>query len=1138
MEEDSVRKVIYLVLVFFNIVVLANFVYADETYQSVNMWPVPDQPWYFNGPSGIAVDSSGNVYVADTSNNRIQKFNSSGQFIAKWGSQGNGDGQFYQPFGIAVDSSGNVYVADTSNNRIQKFNSSGQFVAKWGSSGTGDGQFYLPEGIAVDSSGNVYVADTYNERIQKFSSSGQFIAKWGSQGNGDGQFYQPFGIAVDSSGNVYVADYINNRIQKFGSSGLFIAKWGSTGTDDGQFEYPKGIAIDSSGNVYVVDSGNNRIQKFSSSGLFIAKWGSTGTDDGQFYWSTGIAVDNSGNVYVAEHNRVQKFSSSGLFIAKWGSFGSGDGQFYQPFGIAVDSSGNVYVADYINNRIQKFSSSGLFIAKWGSGGAGDGQFEYPKGIAVDSSGNVYVVDSGNNRVQKFSSSGLFIAKWGSFGSGDGQFDQLEGIAVDSSGNVYVADDGDYRIQNRIQKFSSTGQFIAKWGSFGSGDGQFDQLEGIAVDSSGNVYVADDGDYRIQNRIQKFSSTGQFIAKWGSFGSGDGQFDQLEGIAVDSSGNVYVADIYYEYDAIVKGLLTPQPRIQKFSSSGQFIAKWGSQGSSDGQFDGPIGIAADSSGNVYVADGGIARIQKFSSSGQFITKWGSFGSDQGQFNYPVGIALNSNGDVYVSDTANNRIQVFSKNAPIPVDKAIIVAGSGPNVNQSIWAETTLNTERADFALKMQGFSKSTIYYMSYSFGEFDPDGVDNIKALITNTNLRQATMWAAGSRNVIVYLIGHGDVGKFLMNDAEVLAASDLSSWLDTLQSTITGTMVVIYESCYSGSFLSQLKPSAGTPAGKRILITSSKSDEQAYFADGGRTSFSNYFWSDVLYGENIYDSFVDGKGGVPANNLQDPQIDANGNGIPNEKDDIAIAQAFTIGNGIKNLGAIPAIKGNVTAVLTGKTTGTINVSNIVTTGTIQEVDALIIPPSIQSDSAGNPITSAYVPKVVLNDMGGGNYQGTYDKFTENGVYYISVYAIDTRTKMSLPVTTTLTQSSGTSSDPVPAIKANGQTGSITIKSTDKLSITVSLDPGGQSGTKADWWLYANTDFGNFYYDAATGAFAWKAGKSVTYQGALFNLPSTEMLNYAGFPVGSYTFNFKVDLTPNGVLDGQIYSGSVTVNVNQ
>ena len=239
-------------------------------------------------------------------------------YSVQWGSEGSGDGQFNNPYGIAIDANDNVYVADYNNHRIQKFDSSGNFISKWGSEGSGDGQFFIPSSVATDLSGNVYVAEWGNNRIQKFDSSGNFISKWGSIGSGDGQFNTPTGMVTDLSDNVYVADYNNHRIQKFDSSGNFIAKWGSQGSGDGQLNYPYGIAIDSSNSVYVTEAGNHRIQKFDSSGNFIAKWGSQGSGDGQFNEPPSVATDSSENVYVADNNnhRIQKFTptdGSGTF---------------------------------------------------------------------------------------------------------------------------------------------------------------------------------------------------------------------------------------------------------------------------------------------------------------------------------------------------------------------------------------------------------------------------------------------------------------------------------------------------------------------------------------------------------------------------------------------------------------------------------------------------------------------------------------------------------------------------------------------------------------------------------------------------------------------------------------------------------
>ncbi len=299
---------------------------------------------------------------------------------------------------------------------VYTMNISGAYITQWGSVGAGTGQFAYPFGIAVDSSGNIYVADNNNNRIQKFSSSGAYITQWGSLGAGTGQFNYPFGIAIDTSGNIYVADRNNHRIQKFTSSGAYITQWGSLGTGTGQFNYPYGVAVDSSDNIYVTDYNNHRIQKFTSSGGYLTQWGSVGTGTGQFTNPTGVAVDSSGNIYVADYgnDRIQKFTSSGAYLILWGTFGSGNGQFYWPFGVAVDSSGNIYVADYGNHRIQKLNSSGTFVGWLGCGsltgwqtgacstfGSGNGQFYFPAGVALDSSGNIYVADTYNHRVQKF-----------------------------------------------------------------------------------------------------------------------------------------------------------------------------------------------------------------------------------------------------------------------------------------------------------------------------------------------------------------------------------------------------------------------------------------------------------------------------------------------------------------------------------------------------------------------------------------------------------------------------------------------------------------------------------------------------------------------------------------------------------------
>jgi streptogramin lyase len=257
------------------------------------------------------VDQSGNVFVADTGNHRIEKFTSTGTFLLQWGSMGSANGQFHSPEGVAVDGAGNVFVTDLNNNRIDKFDNDGTFLTSWGDAGNGDGQFSGPVGVAVDATGNVFVADRFNNRIQKFTNTGTFLTKWGTVGDGDGQFANPVGVAVDRNLNVFVADFFNDRIQKFTDTGTFLTKWGSTGSGKAQFIGARAVAVDGSANVFAVDGGNERIEVFTDTGTFLTTWGSPGTHDGQFNSATAVAVDANAEVLILdESNRVQRFACS------------------------------------------------------------------------------------------------------------------------------------------------------------------------------------------------------------------------------------------------------------------------------------------------------------------------------------------------------------------------------------------------------------------------------------------------------------------------------------------------------------------------------------------------------------------------------------------------------------------------------------------------------------------------------------------------------------------------------------------------------------------------------------------------------------------------------------------------------------
>ena len=272
-------------------------------------------------PNGMSGDGGGAVLVADTNNHRIQKFDKNGTVITTFGERGSptapgeipvdeANGKFFMPEGVTIDGDGFIYVADTGNHRIQKFDTNGAFIRKWGSYGTSDGAFDSPKSIAADADGFIYVADTDNHRIQKFDRNGTFIAQWGSAGIGDEWLGEPGGIAVDPAGYIYVADRDNIRIQKFDRNGTFVTGWGSSGTGDGQFYCPERIASDGTGNLYVTDPGNYRVQKYTSNGVFITSWGTHGSGDGEFDVPQGICIDADGLVYVADeyNNRVQVFS--------------------------------------------------------------------------------------------------------------------------------------------------------------------------------------------------------------------------------------------------------------------------------------------------------------------------------------------------------------------------------------------------------------------------------------------------------------------------------------------------------------------------------------------------------------------------------------------------------------------------------------------------------------------------------------------------------------------------------------------------------------------------------------------------------------------------------------------------------------
>ena len=343
----------------------------------INGWQIGSAPGYgstdaaFSHPSGVFVDATGNIFVGDNFNNRVQKWNSNGDYIGWIGdgsngwqtgtapSAGTGNGQFWGVHKLHVDGSGNIYAVDPGNNRIQKWDSTGNMlgwigggVDSWQTGtapavGSGDRQFNQPMGVALDGSGNIYIADKENHRIQKWEGNGAYVGWIGggvdgwqigtapAWGTGNGSFKWPMDVAVDATGHIYVADTWNWRIQKFDSSGSFIGWIGggnngwqtgtapaSGGTGFGEFQEVFGVTLDVSGNIYAANNGSHSVYKWNASGNAIGWIG-----NGEYGWQTGSVT---------------------------GTYGTALGSFEFPWDMMVGPDGKLYIADTYNGRIQKW----------------------------------------------------------------------------------------------------------------------------------------------------------------------------------------------------------------------------------------------------------------------------------------------------------------------------------------------------------------------------------------------------------------------------------------------------------------------------------------------------------------------------------------------------------------------------------------------------------------------------------------------------------------------------------------------------------------------------------------------------------------------------------------------------------------
>ncbi len=715
-------------------------------------------------PAGVAADLDGNFYIADAGNHRIHKIDAAtGNITAVAGSGERGFGgdgeaaaaaQLDSPGGIAVDGSGNLYIADTDNHRIRKVDAMGTIttVAGDGAAGfDGDGeaaaaaQLDSPGGVAVDGEDNLYIVDTGNFRIRKVDASTGNIATVAGDGTagygGDGEpaiaaQLRPTGAAVDVDGNLYIADGSNHRIRKVDAEGTIttVAGNGMTGhSGDGseavqaRVNSPRSVAADGAGNLYIASG--SRIRKVDTAGIITTAAGGNGSGfsgDGQAARAAqinlprSVAVDGSGNLYIADTDsrRIRKVDAAGIITTVAGTWDRGDGgaataaQLLDPQGVAADGEGNLYVAD--TGRIRKIDAAGNMTTVAGSSGTTDSGYGgddepasqaqlTPRDVAVDGAGNLYIADGSNHRVRKVDAVTGTITTFAGNGTSGARGDNgpatlarvsnPRSVAVDGAGNLYIASGSRIRkvdaegiittayagasttAKPAIRKVDAEGIITTAAGGNGngfSGDGesataaQLNLPRGVAADGAGNFYIADTNNERIR-KVDAATGNIATVAGTGEQGySGDNgaataaQLSYPTGVEADRSGNLYIADAF-------------NFRIRKVDAEGNIatVAGDGTGGFSGdsgpataAQLNVPYGVAPDGAGNLYIADTDNHRIRKIDAAGNIATVAGTgqqgYGGDSGaataaQLNSPYGVAPDESGNLYIADTGNHRIR---------------------------------------------------------------------------------------------------------------------------------------------------------------------------------------------------------------------------------------------------------------------------------------------------------------------------------------------------------------------------------------------------------------------------------------------------------------------------------------------------
>lgn len=609
----------------------------------------------FSYPQNSAADTSGNIYVADTSNYTVRKITPTGVVTTLAGQAGYSayvDGEasaarFAFPQGIALDKDGNIYVTDgTSNPAIRKITPGGVVSTVAGGSipNTTGVTFGNPAGLALDGSGNIYVADSGNSTVCKVTPNGTVTILAGvpngtGSSNGQGsaaRFTNPTGLALDGQGFLYVADTGNNLIRLVninnGITGTVAGNpnAGSADSPNGQFNAPEGVAVDNIGTLYVADTGNNTIRKIAPppSRIVSTLAGSAsdvpGSADGsgsaaRFTHPTGVTIGGSGVLFVTDYlnSTIRRVTQAGAVTTFAGvaTRGSADGlgpaaRFNTPDAVALDKALNAFVADRANNTIRKVTPAGVVTTvagRAGYAGTDDGtgtaaRFSLPGAIAVNGKSNIYVADSATGNVRKITPSGKVTTLAHVFvfdGLGNEQPSLLLGLAATDADTVFVSDWANHM----IFKISPTGSvsLLAGAPEPGSEDGtgaaaRFINPDGLALDKDGNLFVADTNN----GTIRKITPAGVVTTLTDALGQAV-QLRFPRAVAVDAAGNIYTNPLDH---TIAK--ITPLGVVTTLAGERGVNGVVNGTGNA-ARFSFAPGLAVTGDGRLYVLDGNSVRV---------------------------------------------------------------------------------------------------------------------------------------------------------------------------------------------------------------------------------------------------------------------------------------------------------------------------------------------------------------------------------------------------------------------------------------------------------------------------------------------------------------------------------------------------